>query len=333
MPRRILSIMLRDFKSGIRDFMVVYILIAPFMLALVLRTLIPSVNSTTINIAVLDTIDQEMVTYLENYSHIEIFSSRDQLVDRIARADDIYGLIKSDAGYEIINQGNEAGEGIELIKYIVNARENESAELPVIVRVSDIGWQLSPLKQYGANFLIVFGSVFGSMIILLSIVEEKMSNTLSAINVAPIAKYEFVIGKGLLGFIIPVLGTIGTLAILGFNEVNYGMTILTVISISLISVVIGFSIGVVSTEPIGAIAGMKMIFLPIMASVFGGIFLDDKWQFLLYWSPFYWAFRSIDSIILQNATWNGIFLNSTIIFILTSFVFFLLRNRIRHGLN
>ncbi|MBV1758588.1 MAG: ABC transporter permease [Dethiosulfatibacter sp.] len=333
MLRRIISVMARDFKSGIRDFMVVYILIAPFLLAFILRALIPSVSSTTINIAVLDTMDHEMMSYLESYSYIETFSDRDQIINRIEQTDDIYGLIKSDTGYEIINQGNESGEGIELIKYIVNARENESTELPVIVKVSDIGWQLSPLKQYGANFLIVFGSVFGSMIILLSIVEEKMSNTLSAINVAPIAKFEFVIGKGLLGFIIPVIGTIGTLIILGFTQVNYGMTILTVLCISLISVVIGFSIGVVSTEPIGAVAGMKMIFLPIMASVFGGIFLADKWQFLLYWSPFYWAFKSIDSIILQTANWSSILMNSALIIILTSFVFFLLKNRIKHGLN
>ena len=333
MLRRILSVMVRDFKSGIRDFMVVYILIAPFLLAFILRALIPSVSSTTINIAVLETMDQDMISYLESYSYIETFSNRDQIIDRIGKTDDIYGLIKTDTGYEVINQGNEAGEGIELIKYIVNARENETTQLPVIVKVSDIGWQLSPLKQYGANFLIVFGSVFGSMIILLSIVEEKMSNTLSAINVAPIAKYEFVIGKGLLGFIIPVIGTIGTLIILGFTQVHYGMTILTVLCISLISVVIGFGIGVVSTEPIGAVAGMKMIFLPIMASVFGGIFLADRWQVLLYWSPFYWAFKSIDAIILETATWNSILLNSFFIIILTSFVFFLLKNRIKHGLN
>jgi len=295
--------------------------------------MIPSAGSTTINIAVDDTIAANMITYLEDYGKVEVLGSRDDLVKRVEKMDDIYGLSKTADGYEIINQGNETGGGLQILEYIVNADANSGIDIGVDIKSSDIGWRLSPLKQYGANFLIVFGSVFGGMLIVLSLVEEKMDNTLSAINVAPISKVEFVIGKGLLGFIIPIIGTLGTLFILGFTQLNIGMTLLTVICIAIISVVIGFGVGVVNTEPIGAIASMKMTFLPVMASIFGGIFLADKWHFLLYWSPFYWAYRSIDSIILETATWSNILINSSIILALTAIVFVALSKRIKHGLN
>ncbi|PKM94756.1 MAG: hypothetical protein CVU84_09595 [Firmicutes bacterium HGW-Firmicutes-1] len=333
MIKRILAIMLRDLKSGTRDSMVIYITIAPFLLAFILRALIPSAGSTTIKIAVDETLPSTMVSYLEGYGKVERLSSREEIVKRVEKLDDIIGLIQTDKGYELIQQGNESEGSSELVEFIINAEENSEMVLPVKVKISDVGWKLSPLKQYGASFLVVFCSVFGGMVITLALVEEKMSNTLAAINVAAISKVEFVIGKGLLGFIIPIIGTTGALLILGFHQIHFGMTIVTVISIAIISVVIGFSIGVMSSEPIGAIASEKMIFLPVMASVFGGIFLADKWHFLLYWSPFYWAFKSMDAIILGTATWNGILINTALIVLLTYFVFLLLSKRIRQGLH
>ncbi|WP_461205967.1 ABC transporter permease [Clostridium sp. DL1XJH146] len=333
MIKRIFAIMLRDLKSGTRDFLIIYIMLAPFLLAFILNALIPSAGSATINIAVDDTVSTTMITYLEEYGKIEILDNRENIETRVTKMDDVFGLVKTEQGYEVINQGNETEGGAQMLQFIVDSYENKDLELPIEVKISDIGKTLSPLKQYGANFLIIFGSVFGGMIILLALVEEKMENTLAAVNVAAISKTEFVIGKGLLGFIVPIIGTVGTLWILGFNDLNIGMTMVTVISIAIISVIIGFGVGVVNKEPIGAIASMKMVFIPIMASVFGGIFLADKWHFLLYWSPFYWAYRSIDAIILKEATWNTILLNSGLILGLTAIVFLLLSKRIRNGLN
>ena len=75
------------------------------------------------------------------------------------------------------------------------------------------------MRQQGTNFLIVFIAVF---------------ETLSAINVAPISKAEFVIGKGLLGFLIPIVGAFGALLILGFTDVNYGMAALSCLSVCIV---------------------------------------------------------------------------------------------------
>ncbi len=334
MIKRIIAVTLRDLKSGLRDFMVIYIMIAPFLLALILRGLIPSASAATINMAVLESTPQETIDYLSQYGNVETFATEDQIIQRIGRLDDIYGIIIHNNNYEIIAEGNESIDASETIAYILLSKtQSLDLERPFKVEIDDVGWTLSPLKQYGANFLIIFGSVFGGMIILLSMVEEKMSNTLSAINVSALSKWEFVIGKGFLGFIIPIIGTSGTLWILDLHDIHFGMMFVTLIAIACISVVVGFSIGVVNTEPIGAVASMKMIFLPIMASVFGAIFLPPQWHVVLYWSPFYWAFLSVDAIILEQALWSDILLNTSLIIALTSFVFFLLRNRIRQGLN
>ncbi len=330
MFKKVLAIFKRDVKSGIRDFLMIYILLAPFLLAFILKALVPSAGATTINIAVIDSTDVVFVEYLEKYAKVEKFENTDKIMERVGKSDDIFGLVVDNNDYTILQQGNESG--LEMLEYIVNAYVNKDIILPIEVTVTDMGWKLSPLKQQGANFLIIFGSVFGGMLIVLSLVEEKMSNTLSAINVTAVSKPEFIAGKGILGFLIPIIGAFATLIILGFTNINFGMVTITVLSIALISVIIGFSIGVVNNEPIGAIASMKTLFIPIMASVFGGIFLAERWHFLLYWSPFYWAYKSMDSILLNEAVWGTVLLHCGVVILITVLVFAVLRKRIIHGL-
>ena len=91
-----------------------------------------------------------------------------------------------------------------------------------------------------------------------------MSNTISAINVSTVTRPEFVIGKGMTGFLIPIIGAFGVMFIMGFEGINYAMFTILLACISLISLIIGFSVGVVNTEPISAVASMKTTFVPVL---------------------------------------------------------------------
>jgi ABC-2 type transport system permease protein len=333
MLKRIFAIVSKDIKSGMRSNIMIYIAVAPFLLALALKALIPGAGSATIKVAVPESTDAALIDHLDNYGMVEIIKESGDLEKRILKTDDIFGLISENGEYTIIQQGNESEGTLDTLKYIVSTYENQDVKLPADVVISDIGWGLSPLKLQGAIMLIVFGTVFGGMLIVLSIVEEKMSNTLSAINVSTVSRTEFVVGKGLTGFLVPIAGAYATLLILGFEGIDYGMLTLLILCTAMISIIIGFGIGVVNTEPIGAIAGMKSIFVPVFGSLFGAMFLSSKWQFILYWSPFYWAYKGMDAIILQTATWGQMLLYCGIILFLTAIVFLLLSKRIKQGLN
>lgn len=330
--KKILAIIGRDIKSGTRDWLIIYLSLASILIALILKALIPSVSNSSLNLVVTEDTSPAFVQYLESKAQVSLVSDQAALEERVLRIDDVLGVVETGGTYSIIKQGNEAYQMEEPLRYILNAYDSQDVKLPIKIMFSDIGWRMSPIKLEGGALLIIFTTVFGGMLILLNLVEEKMSNTLSAINVTPISRSQFIFGKGILGFSIPIIGGISAALILGFTGINIAMFIVTVVALAFISIIIGFSIGVMNSEPISAIASMKMVFFPVLASVFGAMFLPEKWLVILYWSPYYWAYQSIHGILLQEATWHMVLVNAGIIIGLTGLVFLALRKRIQHGL-
>jgi len=330
--KKILAIIGRDIKSGTRDWLIIYLSLASILIALILKALIPSVSNSSLNLVVTEDTSPAFVQYLESKAQVSLVSDQAALKERVLRIVDVLGVVETEGTYSIIKQGNEAYQMEEPLRFILNAYDSQDVKLPMKIVFSDIGWRMSPIKLEGGALLIIFTTVFGGMLILLNLVEEKMSNTLSAINVTPISRTQFIFGKGILGFTIPIIGGISAALILGFTGINIAMFIVTVVALAFISIIIGFSIGVMNSEPISAIASMKMVFFPVLASVFGAMFLPEKWLVILYWSPYYWAYQSIHGILLQEATWNMVLVNAGIIIGLTGLVFLALRKRIQHGL-
>jgi ABC-2 type transport system permease protein len=330
--RRILVLFRKELKTGLRDSMIVYILIAPFILALILKAVSTSVSATTINIAVDETVSEETSAILSEYAEVSIYGSKDEITKRIGDSDDVFGLTMEGDRFIIISQGDEMERSAELLEGIINHISNLETPKAIDVTVTDIGWKLSPMSQYGGSLLAVFVSVFGGMVILIGLVQEKQEKTITALNVSPIRKTELAAGKAALGFLFPLLQVVGVIALMGYEKIDYMMVIVVTISIALISVIVGFVIGANNDNVIGAIAGMKILFVPILASVFGAILLKESLQFLLYWSPFYWAFKAMNKIVLNEATWPLVASYSGIILAITCAVFLLLRKKIQHGL-
>lgn len=331
--KRILRIAKRDLKAGMRDYMVIYMLVFPFILAIILQSMTHSAEGISLRLAVDDTVPVEKIEQLEEYATVEKLSNTENLRRRVLKQDDIMGVTGNNGEYQIIAQGNEREDASELIGFLLEYDPSITEDLPFEVRIGDLGWKLSPLKQYGGGLMVVFMSVLGGMVLLINLVEEKTQRTLAALNVSPIKRWEFVLGKSVMGFALPLIHGFGILLILGFSEINYLLLLPAILSISMISVLLGFAIGVTNDNILGAISSLKIVFIPLLGSVFGMIFLAEKWHPFLYPSPFYWAFRSVNDIILNRASWGSVLFDSMMVLIITAFVFLLLRKRIQRGLD
>jgi len=332
MLKKIWSIFMRDLKVNLRDFLPLYILVIPVIFGFAINALAPSVNDTTVSLAMLESDDPEKVLYLEQFAKIELFSDLGEVEKRLEERDNIVAVLPEGENSKIVAQGNEP-EGVLVYAKMLNSfHELDLNVEETTAEFESFGRTEPPLKKMLVNISLLMTSVLGGMLISINIVEEKMDNTVSAINVSPLSRTGFVFGKSLMGIFLSAYGSIALLWITGYGNVNAGQTLLAIGAVTLLSVVIGFIQGVVNDDIMNAAAGIKTLFLPIGAAVAAVEVLSDKWQILFYWIPFYWTYKGNEAILSYTATWPQIIFYTTIVLVLSGIVYVILAPKIRAGL-
>ncbi len=333
MIRKIFLIFRRDLLSSRRDAMATYIMVIPLILAVGITLFAPGLNDTTVKLAMLKSDDIKHIEYMEKFSKVELFSSMDQLERRVEKRDDIAAIVPSGNSYEIILQGNES-EIVEEYAVLLNTLyELGATKEETTAQLISFGRTVPPLKAMLVVMLISMTVMLAGMLIAMSIVEEKTENTINAINVTPISQTGFVIGKSLLGGVAALLGIIGAVLITGFYDINWFMIVLIGLTSMILSLVIGFLQGLSSGDVMEAAGSVKLLFLPIAGSIAGYEFLADKWQWTMYWSPFYWAYKANTMILSKTADWGTVLLSTAMVIGLSLIVYLVSIPKIRKGLS
>lgn len=328
--KRIFSIFSRDMVSNTREFLIVYILISPLLLALGLRFFIPSVDATTGLTFALDArVEEEIRVEFLKYGQVELYTDIEELKNRVSGIDDVSGVIKLRPGeYQLVSEGNESNQVGELI--LRNYSANPSS--PIEYEFTDLGYELSPVASVGTVSLIITAIIMGGVLIGLGIIEDKESKIISSLNVTPLTRGEYIVGKSFVGLFITIIETYLILWIVQMTNIHLGMVLLIALVSSFIAVLSGFVIGVTSSNQMSAIATIKILFLPISISIIGAIVLPQNLQFLLFWSPIYWSYLGLYNIVVNSATWGQLGTYSLWIIGLTGLIFLLFKNKIRRGL-
>ena len=332
MLKKVWTIFMRDLKVNLRDFLSLYILLVPIIFAVGIRLLVPSVNDTTVNLALLEGDDPKMVTYLEQFANVELFADVDAVSERLARRDHVVAILPEGDAYYILTQGNEPDSVVEFAKLLNSYVSLDMDVENTTAVIETFGRTESPLKKLLVNIMILMTSVLGGMLISVNIVEEKVDNTVSAINVSPISRVGFILGKSMSGMFLAVYGAVAILWITGYGDVNVGQMLLAIVSVTLLSILIGFVEGLNNDDVMNAAAGIKMLFLPLGAGVAAAELLSDQWQILFYWVPFYWSYKGNDAILSYSASWPQIILYTVIVLGLCTAVYYFLAPKIQEEL-
>ncbi len=327
------KIFIRDFKIARRDSMGLVIMIMPIILAIGLNFFIPGLNDTTVNLALLENDSAEHIEYMEQFANVEIFSNEDDLTDRVNKRDDVAAIVPKGDAWEIVLQGNEPGIVESYAKALNALYELGATREETTAAMYSFGHTVSPVKTMMVNMLISMIIMLSGMLIAISIVGEKADNTINAVNVTPASQTAFILGKSMMGGMVALLSIIISLIVTGYYDINWFMIILVGLSSMLLALTVGFVQGLASDDVIEAATNVKMIMIPIAGSIAGYELLSDKWQWTLYWSPFYWAYKANLMVLSKTADWPTVLLCTGMVLVLSLAVYFLLKSRIREGLS
>ncbi len=332
MLKRIWIIFTRDIRVNMREFMTIYMMIIPLIFALGINFLSPGVNDTSVNLALIKDENTEQAAYFDDFAHVELFIDEERVENRVRARDDVVGVLPKDNGYYIMTQGNEAESVIEYAKLLNVLYESDVQLEDARSEIIEFGRTVPPLKKMLVNVLLLIISMLAGMLIAMNIVEEKVDNTVSAINVTPTSRRAFILGKGFTGMFVAFFSSIAVILITGFYTVNIGQAALVVFSVTILSLLIGFIQGLNSDDVMDAAGSVKLLFIPMAGSIAGYEFVTGNWQIFFYWSPFFWAYKANDMILSKSGTWPQLILYIGIILVICGAVYALLAPRIVKGL-
>ncbi|MBN2557421.1 MAG: ABC transporter permease [Clostridia bacterium] len=332
MLKKITAVFLRDLKVNTREMISIYILVVPVLFAIFINLLTPGINDTTVRLAMIDGDNPAQVEYLENFANVSLFKNAADVEERVGRRDNFIGILPEGDGYYIFKQGNEPEYLIDFTKLLKTLFETGASLGDSAAEIVEFGRETPPLKKMLVNISILFSSVLGGMMITLNVVEEKADNTISAMNVSPISRTGFILGKSLMGVTMPIYGSLAILLITGYGGVNVAQMLLLILSAAILSMMIGFIEGLNNDDMMTAAGSFKLVFMPLAGAIAAAEALSEKWQWVAWWVPYYWAYKGNDSVLSQSSTWGQILLYTGIILGMCGLVYLILAPRIRAGL-
>jgi ABC-2 type transport system permease protein len=309
MLHRIGSMIGRDLKASSRETMTVWILFAPFLLALVVRAFVPAVGGTAVNLAVTEDVGTQMISALREYGKVEVFPDRQSLERRVMLLDDVAGITRDGETLRIVLEGNEREETRELPGLIL-ADLYGPPQVEMIA--NDLGRAASPVRPYMAAFLAMAAALFGGIVMGFAIIEDKTAGTMGALGVTPLSGPEYVAGRAALGMVLALVLTFGALYTMGAAPFDPLQVLAMSASGSLLAVILGFLVGSVANNTIEAIGTFKFGFLPFWIVPVLGMVIPEAYRVTLYWMPTYWIFNGYRAIFLEHAAWAEVGKNAVI---------------------
>ncbi|NBI07981.1 ABC transporter permease [Senegalia massiliensis] len=332
MIKKIWNIFKRDLKVNKRNFLSLYLILFPIIIAIGINIFAPGIEDTTVNLALLKEQNESQIRFFKDFANVETFKTKEDIEKRVRERDNIIGIIPDGNDYYIMPEGDEPQELIDLAKTLNSLYELDVNIEDTNVELIDLGKEVPPLKQTLVNGVLLLIAVLGGMLISFNIVEEKTDNTTSAINVTPTTRNQFILGKSIIGISFVIFGSLSVVLITGFTDINY-LQLLTMILVgSIISLLLGFIQGINNSDVMSAAASIKVLFLPLIGSVLAIELLSDKWQNFFYWIPFYWSYKGNKLVLSGTGNWSQILIYSAIVLIISFVVYLALHKKIRKGL-
>jgi len=307
--RRVLSLMRQDFTAALRDNVMVYIIVAPLLLALVLKLLIPAAESSSLVFAVDRGLSPDVVDKFRGYGDV-VLSDRAGIISRVERLDAAAGVLDDEGGLCLVLEGNEPRALVETYETILEDIDHGGA-----------GADYEEVNL-GAGGSIVFdlvalGLIMGTLFLAgtlsgFTIVDDRDTKAIQALAVSPTRVSEYAVARGLLAT------ALGAAVAAGVNYIMVGRSVsvlrlLTLAALSgPLSALVGMVTGLFSHNQITAIAMLKIAMPAYLAIPLGAILVPGRFQFLFYVLPNYWQMEALKTLYAPSLATHGFWFSALV---------------------
>ena len=194
------------------------------------------------------------------------------------------------------------------------------------IQISSINW-FNPLMNYQIfmvpGILVILVTMVGSFLTALNIVKEKEIGTIEQINVTPIRKYQFILGKlipfWVLGLIILTIGLIISYVIYGIVPIGNVLTIYIFAAVYLLAV-LGLGLLVSTFANTQQQAMLLSFFLMMIFILLGGLYTSidsmPEWaQIFTKFNPVSYFIEVMRMVVLKGSSLYDIRAHLGIVFL------------------
>lgn len=293
--KKIISLMKFDSINALRDSMVIYILVAPLLIAGALRIFLPGFETAVITMAVQASSAEEMAVAEEigRFARVEVYPEAAEVKERVGRTDSVGGLVRRNGEWTILLEGNEDPSSEAVMQAVVQAalRADRAAEYVV----EDTGSR-SRLREYASVFLVMMAAMIGGLAVAFAMIDEKEQKVTRAFSISPLTPFQYFLARGLLAFLAGVvIALIGHLIMSGLS-VSLPAFLLALVASAAIPLAVALLVGGLAQNQIQAVAVLKIVMLIYMTFPLVSIFTGPSWQWPFYILPNYWMFKVFESV-------------------------------------
>lgn len=294
--KRILNIMGLDMANALRDNIIIYMMIAPLLMALALQIFFPSFQEAGLNIAVEEAVGAEIIQKLEQFGRVEVLADAQAVKDRVRRSDAIGGLVLEQGKPVLLLEGNEPQA---IVQSYTAMLEKVMAPRPLLeLEHKSVGSGPSLLYQYLVISILMMTILLGAVVPGFNLIHEKETKAVKALNTSPMTIADYVASRGLLAVLIGLIASLGVSLILAGLGVSYPQLILALLASALLTTLLILVIGVAADNQITAIAVLKIVMPLYLALPLISQFVSEKVRIAFWILPNYWQFLMLKIIFI-----------------------------------
>ena len=346
--KQFFSVVTTSISMTFRNFMGVYVILAPALILVILRLFLPSVESTSGTVAIVDSgpqaVEARVVVELERFAEVERFQTLAAVENRLRASGSAEGLYFDPNTNEYVSlMERNVGEntlfsvGARAVRQAVSGPE-AGGESDVIAFSAYVPEELSdrsvnsPLATAGGAIFYSFFAMIAGFLIGISIVQDKEQGTIDAVRVSPVTRVEYYLGKSVFPVLTMFIYVPVGIAVLRLVGVSIAQTFTLVAASVALALLFGLIVGAIArneTEALGIVKGIGTLFMLALA---GGLLLPESWQWVVYWVPIYWIMDAARGIFQLTASWTDVLWRSGVLVGICLMVFLGTRGRLARGL-